>query len=227
MELAKTVQEFELTWVVYDPMDPFGALLALCTLFPIFLMIVYFTAITLRRDLDSISMLIGQLVSVVINKVVKKLINQPRPIGAYMSGPGMPSAHSQFMGFFATYSVVYTAKRLNERRHLEQWITICGVIFMAVLTCYSRIHLKYHSIDQVVVGAFFGILIGIFWYALVARISPKLFPLVTETRFARFFYMRDISHIQDLTVHQYDVCCKSYKKLQKLHCSIHVPNKEQ
>lgn len=53
--------------------------------------------------------------SVVFNKVLKKLINQPRPVGAFMSGPGMPSAHSQFMGFFAAYVVIYTWKRFDSQ----------------------------------------------------------------------------------------------------------------
>ncbi|KAG1708584.1 hypothetical protein DVH05_022212 [Phytophthora capsici] len=208
-DAAKTVQEFELTWVVYDPTDPFGAMLALFTLSPIFLMIVYLSVIASQRDLDSIAMLIGQLASVVLNKVLKKLINQPRPDGAYMSGPGMPSAHSQFMGFFAAYVVIYTWKRLNSQRRLEQWLTIFGAIATAALTCYSRIHLNYHSTDQVVVGVAVGALTGAVWYALVAAVSPTLFPLLAESRVAKFFYVRDISHISDLTVYQHEMCSKT------------------
>ena len=34
MKEVSRVQEFELTWVVYDPTDPLGALLALFTLSP-------------------------------------------------------------------------------------------------------------------------------------------------------------------------------------------------
>ncbi|CEG46156.1 dolichyldiphosphatase 1 [Plasmopara halstedii] len=209
MELARTVQEFELTWVVYDPKDPFGAMLALCTLSPIFLIVVYLTVVVSQRDLDSISMLIGQLVSIAINKVLKKLINQPRPEGAYMSGSGMPSAHSQFMGFFAAYFVIYTSKRLNSRRRLEQGLTIVCAIMVAMLTCYSRIHLNYHSTDQVVVGVAFGILTGILWYTLVASTSSWLFPLVAESRIAKFLFVRDISHIPDLTVFQHEIAFKA------------------
>ncbi|KUF94856.1 Ribosomal protein S6 kinase alpha-4 [Phytophthora nicotianae] len=95
---------------------------------------------------------------------------------------------------------------LNTRRFLEQWFTIFSAITSAVLTCYSRIHLNYHSIDQVVVGAAIGVLTGVVWYALVAATSPWLFPLVAESRLAKFFYVRDISHIPDLTVYQHEVC---------------------
>ena len=34
MKEVKGIQAFELTWVVYDPTDPLGALLALFTLSP-------------------------------------------------------------------------------------------------------------------------------------------------------------------------------------------------
>ncbi|CAI5728594.1 unnamed protein product [Hyaloperonospora brassicae] len=204
MQEVSRVQEFELTWVVYDPTDPLGALLALFTLSPIFLMIAYVTVVASQRDLDSISMLAGQLVGVVVNKVLKKVINQPRPESAFMRGPGMPSAHSQFMGFFAAYVVIYTWKRLNSRRRLEQWFTILSVIMTSCLTCYSRIHLSYHSTDQVIAGAVVGVLTGVGWYTLVAAVSPWLFPVVAESRLAKVFFVRDISHIPDLIIYQYE-----------------------
>ncbi|CAI5709374.1 unnamed protein product [Peronospora effusa] len=212
IEEVKRMQEFELTWVVYDPTDPLGAMLALFTLSPVFLMIVYVTLVATQRDLDSISMLVGQLVSVLLNKILKKHINQPRPVGAFMSGPGMPSAHSQFISFFAAYMVIYTWKRLNTHRRLEKWLTIIGAIAITVLTCYSRIHLNYHSTDQVAVGAAVGGLTGVVWYALIATVSPWLFPLVAEWRLAKFFYVRDVSHIPDLTVYQHKICSSKATK---------------
>jgi hypothetical protein len=44
----------------------------------------------------------------VLNKVLKKTINQQRPDGVRLSTSGMPSAHSQFISFFASYAVAYT-----------------------------------------------------------------------------------------------------------------------
>uniref|UniRef100_M4BUL3 Dolichyldiphosphatase n=1 Tax=Hyaloperonospora arabidopsidis (strain Emoy2) TaxID=559515 RepID=M4BUL3_HYAAE len=175
-------------------------------------MIVYLTVVVSQRDLDSISMLIGQLASVVFNKVLKKLINQPRPESAFMSGPGMPSAHSQFMGFFAAYVVIYTWKRLNSRRRLEQLFTISSVIVTSCLTCYSRIHLNYHSVDQVIAGAVVGVLTGVGWYTFISAVSPWLFPLVATSRLAKLFFVRDVSHIPDLTVYQHEI---SSTKLNK------------
>ncbi|RMX64951.1 hypothetical protein DD238_005820 [Peronospora effusa] len=183
--LVKRMQEFELTWVVYDPTDPLGAMLALFALSPLPDDRVRHTrchakrlgqhqqVITLEHNAISCGDLISwcwQLVSVLLNKILKKHINQPRPVGAFMSGPGMPSAHSQFISFFAAYMVIYTWKRLNTHRRLEKWLTIIGAIAITVLTCYSRIHLNYHSTDQVAVGAAVGGLTGVVWYALIATV---------------------------------------------------------
>ncbi|RLN58633.1 hypothetical protein BBJ28_00010407 [Nothophytophthora sp. Chile5] len=160
-----TLQAFEPTWVVYDPADPLGIVLALITLSPVYVMVMYVTLVGFQRDLDSISALLGQLINEVLNKVLKKAINQPRPDGARLSGSGMPSAHSQFVAFFAAYVIVYT---MNKRRLVGQWLTIVSVFVLAVLTCYSRAHLGYHSTEQIAVGALIGMLAGFAWNALVS-----------------------------------------------------------
>lgn len=52
-----------------------------------------------------------QLANEVLNQILKRSIQQSRPDGAHMSGSGMPSAHSQFVAFFAAYAVAYTYTR--------------------------------------------------------------------------------------------------------------------
>ncbi|RLN10545.1 hypothetical protein BBJ28_00000578 [Nothophytophthora sp. Chile5] len=208
MEKA-ALQAFEPTWVVYDPTDPLGVVLALITLSPVYVTVMYVTLVGFQRDLDSISALLGQLINEVLNKVLKKAINQPRPDGAHLSGSGMPSAHSQFIAFFAAYVIAYT---MNNRRLVGQWLTIVSVFMLAVLTCYSRAHLGYHSIEQIAVGALIGMLSGFAWNALVSartcwsKVSPWLFPLVVRSRLAQSFFLRDISHIPDLIVYQHELC---------------------
>lgn len=202
----KTLKAFELTWVMYDPTDRFGVLMALFTLSPVFVTLMHVTLVASQRDLDSVSMLLGQITSEMLNKILKKIINQRRPDGAQLSGSGMPSAHSQFISFFAAYAIAYTWSRLNSHRYLEQCFTIVGSALLAVLTCYSRVRLGYHTKDQVIVGACVGALAGLSWHLLVSAISPWLFPIVVHSRVARFFYVRDISHIPDLIVYQHELC---------------------
>ncbi|POM73384.1 Dolichyldiphosphatase 1 [Phytophthora palmivora] len=203
---GKALKAFELTWVMYDPTDRFGVIMALFTLSPVFVTLMHVTLVTFQRDLDSVSMFLGQIVSEVINKVLKKTINQQRPDGARMSGSGMPSAHSQFISYFASYAVAYTSSRLNSHRYIEQWFTIVGCIFLATFTCYSRVRLGYHTKDQVAVGALVGAIVGFAWHAFVSKVSPWLFPVIAQSQLAQFFYLRDISHIPDLIVYQHQLC---------------------
>ncbi|KAF1327960.1 Dolichyldiphosphatase 1, partial [Globisporangium splendens] len=169
-------------------------------------MVMYATLVVFQRDLDIVVMLIGQLLNEVVNQILKRSIQQSRPEGARMSGSGMPSAHSQFIFFFAAYVVAYTWKRFNAHRRLEQSLTIVGATVLAVVVCVSRIRLGYHSKEQVVVGALVGALTGLAWHGLVTKTSPWLFPLITETALAQFFYIRDISRIPDLIVYQHQLC---------------------
>ncbi|KAI9895766.1 hypothetical protein PsorP6_018853 [Peronosclerospora sorghi] len=220
---TKALRAFKPTWVMYDPTDRFGEIMAFFTLSPVYVTIVYVTLVLIQRDLDSVSMILGQvshlkllkllytrlsllLVSGKINKVLKKAINQKRPDGACSSSPGMPSAHSQYISYFSSYAVAFMYSRLNSHRYIEQWLAIVGCTILAMVTCYSRVRLGYHTEMQVVVGAIVGTLVGFSWLSLVSTVSPWLFPLITQSRVAQFFHFRDISHIPDLVVYQHELC---------------------
>ncbi|GLE01995.1 hypothetical protein PINS_up010833 [Pythium insidiosum] len=152
MKATTSLQPFEPTWVEYDAQDPFGAVLALVTLSPVFIMVMYATLVVFQRDLDAMALLVGQLLNEVLNQLLKRTIKQSRPHGARMSGAGMPSAHAQFLGFFAAYVVAYTLQRMDHRRRTEKALTIAGAIVLAALVCVSRVRLGYHTIEQVAVG---------------------------------------------------------------------------
>jgi membrane-associated phospholipid phosphatase len=64
-----------------------------------------------------------QLLNEVANQILKRSIQQSRPEGARMSGSGMPSAHSQFIFFFAAYVVAYTWKRCVTQK--QSCLAIC------------------------------------------------------------------------------------------------------
>ena len=52
---------FDFTSVAYRRDDPFGELLALFSLAPVFAMVAYATAIAARRDLQTLILLVGQV----------------------------------------------------------------------------------------------------------------------------------------------------------------------
>ena len=100
-----------LTAVVYREGDRLGQALALASMLPIFLIVSYLTTIAVRRELHTCAILFGQLLNEALNLALKKQIRQPRPEGAPSDDFGMPSSHSQFMGFFAAYIVLFASSR--------------------------------------------------------------------------------------------------------------------
>ncbi|CAK4079238.1 unnamed protein product [Aphanomyces euteiches] len=202
---------FSLTWVMYDAADPLGQLLALVTLSPVFIMVMYATLILFQRDLHIIFMVLGQLVNEVFNQILKRTIDQKRPDGADMEDAGMPSAHSQFMAFFATYVVLYTSNRMSKRREWEHKLAIGGVILLALLVFFSRIRLGYHSVAQVVVGAAVGAGTGILWYIVLENIAMPLFPTIASWDISKLLFIRDCSHIPDMVEFQYEAIQKKVK----------------
>ena len=99
---------FDFTAVQYERGDLVGEFFALLTLAPIFAMVAFATAIVLRRDLQTVVLLAGQIANLALNLVLNRLIQQPRPNGG-AGGPagagdgfrikgsssGMPSNHAQ------------------------------------------------------------------------------------------------------------------------------------
>lgn len=70
---------FSLTYVRYEEENILSKILALFTLSPIFIIVMYSTIILIRRDIQTTLILIGQLLNVIFNLILKKIINQPRP----------------------------------------------------------------------------------------------------------------------------------------------------
>ncbi len=70
---------FSLTFVRYEEGDLLGKILALFTLSPVFIMVMYATILVVRRDIQTALITMGQLINVGLNLVLKKIINDPRP----------------------------------------------------------------------------------------------------------------------------------------------------
>ncbi|CDU24989.1 related to CAX4-required for full levels of dolichol-linked oligosaccharides [Sporisorium scitamineum] len=172
-----------LTHVQYDPSDTFAKLFALVTLSPIFLLCSYVTIILLRRELTFINALIGQLACEGLNWALKRLIKQPRPTDRLGAGYGMPSSHSQFLGFFAAFflahfwlnrpPLVKPRSLINSMRRFEHALAMVLIASISVLTCYSRHHLHYHTPLQIIVGLSIGLFFGGVYYYFTEYLSKK------------------------------------------------------
>lgn len=157
--------------------------MALITLSPIFLLCSYVTIILLRRELTFINALFGQLACEGFNWALKRLIKQPRPTGHLGAGYGMPSSHSQFLGFFAAFflshfylnrpQVVKPRTLINAMRRFEHILAMVLIASISILTCYSRHHLHYHTPLQIIVGLSVGVAFGGVYYYFTEYLSRK------------------------------------------------------
>ncbi|KAJ1024713.1 hypothetical protein NDA16_002753 [Ustilago loliicola] len=166
-----------------DPADPLAKLMALVTLSPIFLLCSYVTIILLRRELTFINALIGQLACEGLNWALKRLIKQPRPTDRLGAGYGMPSSHSQFLGFFAAFFLLHfylnrppllkPRTLINSMRRFEHALAMLLIASISILTCYSRHHLHYHTPLQIFVGVSVGLAFGATYYYFTEYLPRK------------------------------------------------------
>lgn len=120
------------------------------------------------KCINHLLFLIGLVISHESAKIMKKMLKQPRPTGAFLSSYGMPSDHSMFMFFITSYVILFL--RSNPRLRRSSFaISAVSLIVTSCLVCFSRLYLGVHSVDQVSVGAGIGILLGCFWYLLVNK----------------------------------------------------------
>ena len=155
------------TYVTYHSGDAFGYILGHCTLIPIYLLAMYITLIITRRDFHTLFSFFGQILCLFANKILKDMIDEPRPVDSELNDSGMPSNHSQFMMFFAVYYSFQLLFRTTSIRYLsliERCLYAKLLLSMACLVCYSRVYLSNHTTEQVLVGFVVGAVIGIIWF---------------------------------------------------------------
>lgn len=180
-----------LTHVQYHPQDPLAYPLSLITLSPPFLIVVYIAICLIRRDLTIILGFLGQLGCEGLNLILKRIFKQGRPTNFLGTGYGMPSSHSQFVGYFMTFWCAHfirfrpgkeRRKRTKNRkpslidliRNLEHAILVLFIIFGSLMTAYSRYHLSYHTPLQIFVGLSLGMGTGLAWYLVCEVIGRKV-----------------------------------------------------
>jgi len=175
-------EPFSLTLVHYDSGSVTGWLLALITLAPIFIIVAYAVMLmTLppRATAELAVVFVGQLANVGFNLVLKRMFQLPRPPDLehlrYLGRNGMPSNHSQFMGFIAVLLVVRSTKREKspffEIQKVPPWLLSGSMAILSLLVAYSRWHLEYHTPSQVLVGYAFGAFFGVLWSFLLEKLS--------------------------------------------------------
>lgn len=137
MESA-TLVTFRLTEVKYEAADPIGLVLAVASLLPIALLVVFPTLIIFRRDLRTITFFAGQVANEAVNMVLKRYFKESRPDGSHREDFGMPSSHAQFSGFFAFYLILLLQFSFRGHSPVVRHLLSLGAIITALLVCESR-----------------------------------------------------------------------------------------
>ncbi|CAL8071922.1 unnamed protein product [Calicophoron daubneyi] len=175
---------------------------------PIFIAIGLSTLVLFRRDLFTICQFIGLLINELTNIVLKRFLKHPRPtqLSAQTRSYGMPSDHSQFMGFFCACFICFLFIRLDKKSfsHGFRYILCGGCILSTLLTCYSRIYLFYHTVQQVFVGLALGIIFGLAWFLIVQVFLTPMFPQMCNSFIGRILMLQDFTLIPNVLVFEYN-----------------------
>jgi dolichyldiphosphatase len=203
---AALVRPFTSTCVFYEEGDALGSLAALASLAPIFAVVSLATALASRRDVHTLSLLVGKLLDDGLNAALKHAIREPRPEGndKWSSEYGMPSNHSQFVAFLAAYALLWVGSgRLHALRTRPVWagLVCAGAVVGALLVMVSRVHLRYHTWQQVAAGAAVGTASGAAWFLLTERVlRSRVYPALVSSGVGRWLLLRDLGEVDTIAV---------------------------
>lgn len=211
---------FDHTYIVYDPSDVVSTICVQFSLLPVYIMVFYTSWFLITREIEPVIVVGGHLLGEIINKIIKHIVKQPRPdfhkefgAGSYGLTYGMPSAHSQFMGFFAAYFMLNVWYRVPLRKHYKVGANLI-LSGCAVTVAFSRVYLLYHNIPQVVVGVMVGSTFGVFFF-LVVSIAREigLVDWVLGWPVVRLYYVKDSYY------HCYQTFAQEHRHYRQLRAS--------
>ncbi|ABN65335.2 predicted protein [Scheffersomyces stipitis CBS 6054] len=212
---------FDHTYVLYDPNDIISILSVHLSLLPIYVMVFYTSWFLITREIEPVVVVGGHLVGEVLNKIVKRIIKQPRPdfhkefgSGSFSLGYGMPSAHSQFMGYFAAYFICIVLFKVKHLRRYQRFLGCAFLVVASILVASSRVYLLYHTVQQVVVGVMLGALLGLVYFiATTFARDIGLVDWVLSWPIVNYFYIKDsYFHCYQTFRDEYDTFLRSKSK---------------
>ncbi|XP_046438506.1 dolichyldiphosphatase 1-like [Daphnia pulex] len=196
----------------YPEGDLIGKLLAFSSMVPHALIVSFITLILFRRDLHTISYLLGLVLNEGINYVLKHTLRQGRPLvrPSLLHEYGMPSSHSQFMWFFTTYMFLFIWVRLRHISYTNTiWICIwktaisVACLVASIIVAIARIYLQYHTASQVIVGGLLGSVLAVSWFLFTQFALTPWFPTVASWRVCEWLLVRDQTLIPNIIWFEY------------------------
>ncbi|KAI1292708.1 hypothetical protein EDD11_008708 [Mortierella claussenii] len=201
-----TLTSLSLTHVQFNEDDIYSKIFAYLTLSPLAITCGYIAVVLTTRDLTVILMLVGQLLNECLNFVLKRLVKQARPTEYLGDGYGMPSSHSQFMAYFATYMVILMYRSGASSGAISPHIVSVLVIIWSSVVIYSRVHLFYHTWQQVVAGSLCGCAFAIGYYFFTQRFlrARGMHEWMLDNSFGRWAYLVDRERIDHVYRYEWD-----------------------
>ncbi|EPX75144.1 palmitoyl protein thioesterase-dolichol pyrophosphate phosphatase fusion 1 [Schizosaccharomyces octosporus yFS286] len=177
------------------------SIMELFSLIPQIIGIIYLTVMVTNRELDTFMQFGGQVANEVLNYVIKIIVKHPRPsVVLHGVGYGMPSSHSQFMGYFTAYMIAWVCKyRKEEWSHISSLAKMSLYCGLSLCVCSSRYLLSYHSISQVIVGFAAGFVFGYVWCWFTGQLR-----LTGITEWLLKFPIIEWVYIKDTLIHNKD-----------------------
>ena len=87
------------------------------------------TALAYYHDLETALCLVGAVLNGILSKILKKMLRMPRPTGAPLADPGMPSSHAQSLFFFAVY-IAFSIGQMTASNKFK--VVAWSALFLAV-----------------------------------------------------------------------------------------------
>ncbi|VDM30558.1 unnamed protein product [Hydatigera taeniaeformis] len=125
---------------------------------------------------------------------------------ADISSYGMPSNHATFMFFMMAYFLLFIKYRLSPLHYssFSRAFIALFLLFISVITCYTRVYLEFHYVDQVCIGALIGSILGSLWFYVVHAILTPRFPQIVESKIGRALMLQDFTHIPNIFTFEYN-----------------------
>lgn len=126
-----------------------------------------------RHDPEALWAAAGSVINAGLSTVLKKILNQERPVANLRSDPGMPSSHAQSI----SYAVMFAILSLLQWLGLNGFTAALSGLFIALGSYFSwlRVSQQLHTISQVIVGALLGTSFSILWFWSWESIVQKAF----------------------------------------------------
>lgn len=87
---------------------------------------------------------------------------------------GMPSGHAQSIVFFSTFWIIYILCEYRDKKtNIDIILKCCSIIYMicvCILVMFNRYYFKYHTFEQITIGAIIGVGLGILFFYLCQNI---------------------------------------------------------